>query len=110
MSRMSREKGKRGERELAEFFRDHGIPARRGMQYQGGPDTPDVVHELPGIHVECKRSERFNLYPALEQAKAEPGDDDIATVFHCANSRPWVVVLDASDFLALVKAAAGGAG
>jgi Holliday junction resolvase len=105
MSKNSRAKGKRGELELAEFFREHGIQARRGQQFRGGPDSPDIIHDLPGIHVECKRTEAFRLYPALEQASAERRDATVPVVFHRANKRPWVVVLDASDFLTLIRAA-----
>jgi Holliday junction resolvase len=44
MGRKSREKGKRGELELAaELRRLFGIEARRGVQYCGGGDSPDVV-------------------------------------------------------------------
>lgn len=103
MSRMSRDKGKRGERELAEFFRAHGIRARRSQQYKGDAEAQDLTHELDGFHVECKRTEAFRLYAALDQAKAERRAGDIPAVFYRANQRPWVVVLDASDFLTLVK-------
>lgn len=104
MARMSRTKGKVGEREVAQLLRDHGFPARRGVQYHGGPDSPDVIG-LPGFHVEVKRVEAFRLYEALEQAKGERRPGDIPAVFHRPNMRPWVVVLEASDFLSLVRAA-----
>lgn len=103
MSAMSRNKGKVGEREVAQLLRDHGFDARRGVQFQGGPDSPDVIG-LPGVHVEVKRTEKFHLYPSLEQAKAERKDGDIPAVFHRANSRPWVVILRAEDFLGLIRA------
>jgi Holliday junction resolvase len=104
MGRMSRDKGKRAELEVAQLLRDHGIPARRGVQYRGGPDSPDVVG-LDGYHIEVKRTERFSLYAALEQAMSEKPDGDIPVVFHRANQRGWVVVLNAADFLALVNVA-----
>lgn len=102
MSKKSRTKGKVGEREVAELMRSHGFPARRGVQYQGGPDSPDVVG-LDGFHNEVKRTEAFRLYPALEQAKTDRKSGDIPVVWHRANGRPWVVVLDAEDFLTLVR-------
>lgn len=105
MSGKSRTKGKVGEREVAQLLRDHGFAARRGVQFRGGPDSPDVVG-LPGFHIEVKRCEAFRLYPALEQAKTEKKDGDVPAVFHRANQRGWVVVLDAADFLAMVRAAA----
>lgn len=108
MGRMSRTKGKVGEREVAQLLRDHGFDARRGVQFRGGADSPDVIG-LPGFHLEVKRVEAFRLYDALEQAKNERRDGDIPAVFHRPNQRPWVVVLEASDFLALVRAAKAAA-
>ena len=35
IGRSSKEKGKRGEREAAELFRDHGFDVRRSVQYNG---------------------------------------------------------------------------
>lgn len=104
MGRMSRNKGKVGEREVAELLRQAGYPARRGVQYQGGADSPDVVG-LGGVHIECKRTESLRLYPALEQAMQERKPGDLATVWHRSNGRPWVVILPAEDFLSLYKAA-----
>ena len=107
MGKASRDKGKRGEREVAELLRDHGIPARRGVQYAGGADSPDVVG-LDGVHIEVKRSETLALYPALEQALEDARPGDIATVWHRRSGRRWVVVLHADDFLALVRATRAG--
>jgi Holliday junction resolvase len=53
----SNQKGKRGEREAAAFLTDEGFPARRGQQFAGGTDSPDVVCEsLSGLHFEVKRT------------------------------------------------------
>lgn len=103
MGKASRDKGKRGEREVAELLRDHGIPARRGVQYAGGTDSPDVIG-LEGVHIEVKRTEVLRLYPALEQAMAETRPGDIATVWHRPNGRPWAVIMLAADFIALMRA------
>ena len=103
MGKASRDKGKRGEREVAELLRDHGIPARRGVQYAGGPDAPDVVG-FDGVHIEVKRAETLRLYPALEQALADRKPGDIATVWHRPSGRPWAVIMLAADFIALMRA------
>ena len=103
MGKASRDKGKRGEREVAELLRDHGIPARRGVQYAGGPDAPDVVG-FDGVHIEVKRAETLRLYPALEQALADRRPGDIATVWHRPSGRPWTVIMLAADFIALMRA------
>jgi len=105
LDKTSRDKGKRGEREVAELLRDCGIPARRGVQYAGRPDSPDVVG-LDGVHIEVKRCEALRLYPALEQALAERKPGDLATVWHRPNGRPWAVIMLAADFIALMRALA----
>ena len=97
MGRFSRNKGKRGERELAkELERILGVEARRGVQHCGGPDSPDVIVEIPGIHIECKRTEHFRLYEALEQAIEDAGDK-VPLVIHRSNRRPWVAIVRLDD-------------
>ena len=99
----SRAKGKRGELELAAFFRAHGFDeARRGVQYKGGADSPDVVG-LPGYQVECKRVERGNLYDWLDQATNDSGPGHVPLVCHRRSRSDWVAILPLDQFLALVK-------
>ena len=63
-----KQKGKRGELELAEILRGYGYDARRGQQYCGASGDADVIG-LPGIHIECKRVEALNIEKAMEQAR-----------------------------------------
>lgn len=97
----SREKGKRGEREIASLLREYGYDARRGVQYKGGQDSPDVIG-LPGTHIEVKRTERLNLYDALSQSKADAGDD-MPIVIHRKNNAEWVVIQPLSDWINLFR-------
>jgi len=70
----SRAKGCRGERELAAYLTDRGHPARRGQQYSGSPDSPDVVcPSLDHLHFEAKRVERLRLHESFEQAVSDAG-------------------------------------
>jgi len=104
MGRLSRNKGKTGERELAhELQRVLGVTARRGVQYTGGPDSPDVVTDIDSIHIECKRTECFRLFEALEQSIRDAGKSKVPVVMHRPNHRPWVVVLRLDDLPALVE-------
>jgi len=108
MGRMSRQKGKRGEREAAaELGAILGVDARRGVQYQGGPDSPDVVLDGVPIHVEAKRTERLSLWAAVEQAKADAPAGVVPIVWHKCNRRESVVILETSQLLALAKAVLG---
>ena len=104
MGQFSRSKGQRGERELAsELTRVLGVSARRGQQFQGSPDSPDVVTDIQNVHFECKRTERFRLYEALEQAQADAGTEKIPVVCHRQNGKPWVIVLKLDDLPAIIS-------
>lgn len=98
----SRQKGKVGELEFAKFLREHGYAgARRGQQFKGGTDSPDVVG-LDGFHTEVKRTEALRLYDALDQAKNDAGAGKVPVVAHRKNKERWVAILDMEDFLALL--------
>lgn len=97
MGRRSREKGERGEREAAaEIRRLFGVEARRGVQYHGGPDAPDVRTAIDGVHFEVKRRESFRLQAALAQAIAD-ASDKVPVVLHRANGKPWVAIVRLDD-------------
>lgn len=98
----SRQKGARGERELASKLREHGFDARRGQQYSGANGDADVVG-LPGVHIEVKRAERFSLYDALAQSKRDARYDELPVVMHRKNNCEWVVVQPLDDWLEMYK-------
>jgi Holliday junction resolvase len=99
----SREKGKRGEREAAKAMAEHlGCVAKRGVQYQGGVDSPDVVHNIPGMHVEVKRTEKVQLQAWMEQAIRDAGDQ-IPTVLHRKNNTEWLLTVRLSDAARLAE-------
>jgi len=92
-----RAKGARGERQWAKYLRDHGIDARRGVQYQGGENSPDVVSELGDVHFEVKNTERLRLHNAMKQAKRDAGDKKFPMVAYKKNREPWVICMYADD-------------
>ncbi len=102
MGIMSRDKGKRGEREVAALLREYGFDARRGQQFKGGADSPDVIHDIPNVQIEVKMKEKLSLYPALEKTKKE-AKGIVPVVFHRRNNKPWVVVLYADDYLRIME-------
>jgi hypothetical protein len=70
----SREKGKRGERQWRDELRANGYCARRGQQFAGSAESPDVVcDELPWIHFEVKAVERLNVQDAMDQSRRDCG-------------------------------------
>ena len=93
----SNAKGKRGEREGAkEWAKAMCCEARRGQQFKGSPDSPDIEHSIDGIHLESKRTEKFKLYDSIEQAEGDSGSD-VPVVLHRRNLKPWVAVLYLDD-------------
>jgi Holliday junction resolvase len=104
MGGMSRQKGKRGEREAAaELGALLGVDARRGVQYQGGPGSPDVVLKGVAIHVEAKRTEKLTLWPAIDQAKADAPAGSVPIVWHRPNRRGSVIVVETARLLELAR-------
>ena len=98
----SREKGKRGEREVVALLKTYGFTARRGQQNRGGSDSPDVIHSMNNVHVEVKFRENFNLPAALKKAWEEGGKGVLPVVFHRKKRQPWMVTMDAHHFLTRV--------
>lgn len=99
----SRAKGCRGEREVRDVFKEFGFTdARRGQQFSGSPDSPDVI--VPGIpdwHWEVKLVENLNLYKAMEQAIRDAGGKK-PCVWHRKSHTNWLVTIDAREFLRLL--------
>lgn len=102
MGKMQKEKGKRGERELAKKLWEYGYECRRGQQFCGLEGNADVVG-LPGIHIECKRVEHINVYDAMQQAKNEANKNDLPVVFHRRNNHEWIVFMSLVDWINLYQ-------
>lgn len=102
MGKREREKGKRGERELARRLSAYGYDCRRGQQYAGANGDADVVG-VPGIHIECKRVERLNLYDAVAQAKRDRKAGEKAVVMHRRDNCEWLVTMPLSEWIELYR-------
>ena len=100
----SRAKGAEGERSLSRKLNEYGFNTRRTVQYNGKADDgqADLVG-LPNIHIECKRTQRLNLYDAMAQAKHDAKDGAFPTVFHRKNYCNWLVVMELDDWMQLYK-------
>lgn len=96
------QKGKRGEREAAGLLKEYGFEARRGQQFSGGGDSPDVVHNIPNVHIEVKRTETLSVYKAMEQAK-EDGPGKVPVVMHRRSGKEWLAILPMKDLLRMFQ-------
>lgn len=99
----SRDKGARYERHIAQVLREHGYEAERGVQHQGGKDSPDVKHNMPGIHIEAKAVEKLNLWNALAQSERDAGENEIPIVVFKRNRSKDYVALSFEDFIEIFK-------
>ena len=99
----SREKGKRGERQWRDELRANGYDARRGQQFSGSPDSPDVICDALGwAHFEVKAVERLNIEDAMAQARRDAGAK-VPFVAHKRNFCGWLVTMNAEAFFRLVR-------
>lgn len=102
MGKAQREKGKRGERELAGILRNYGYDTRRGQQFCGADGSADVIG-LPGIHIECKRVEKLNLLDAMEQSKEDARPGEFPAVFHRRDRTEWLATMRLDDWINLFR-------
>lgn len=98
----SRRKGANGERELSNKLKDYGYSTRRGQQFCGSNGDADVVG-LPGIHIECKRVERLNIYDAIDQAKRDSKGNELPAVFHRKNNCEWLVTMTLEEWIKIYR-------
>ena len=97
----SRQKGARGEREWRDHLIANGYEARRGQQFSGSPDSPDVVCDLP-FHFEVKRVEKLSVDKAVKQAEDDCGEK-MPVVAHKKNRGQWLVTMPEWVFFSLIK-------
>jgi len=102
MGKREKDKGARGELELAHLLSEqYGYNVRRGSVFQG---TSDLVG-LTGIHPEVKRVEKLNIHDAMNQAirEADKRRDGVPTVFHRRNRTGWLVTMRLDDWISLYE-------
>lgn len=100
----SKAKGGKREREVAKILRDAGFEARRGQQFCGSPDSPDVIATLPlPLHLEVKGVEKLNVEAAMLQSEREAGVWEIPVVIHRRNKTRWLFTMRLDAMLEVLK-------
>ena len=103
----SRQKGARGERELASYLREQGwVKARRSQQYAGNPEggSGDVVCGNFPFHVEAKRCQALKPEIWLKQAMSDAPQGKIPSVWFRRNgSKNWMVIMNADDVCQIAR-------
>lgn len=99
----SRDKGVRGERLWRDLLREAGwSEARRGQQFSGGADSPDVVGGPDDWHPEVKFVQALNVRAAYAQATRDAKGKRPYVAWK-KNNQPWLVVMSADDFFSLLR-------
>lgn len=99
----SKQKGKRGELEVAKILKEHGYDARRTAQYCGNTgDAADVIG-LEGFHIEVKRCETTKIWDWIHQAERDHKAEEIPLVVFRKSHEEWQVCLSLEAFLKLLK-------
>lgn len=98
----SREKGKRFEREVANFFKSYGISARRTSQFCGKTGQAGDVEGVPDCHIECKAVEKLSLEAAYAQSVRDAeatGKNEIPVVIHKKSRKPAMITMALTDWI-----------
>lgn len=109
--RASRDKGKRFERDIANFFKTYGITAKRTAQYCGKTGQAGDVEGVPGIHIECKAVEKLNLEAAYAQSVRDAeaaGKGEYPVVIHKKSRKSAMVTMTLDDWIVMYLAWAKG--
>jgi Holliday junction resolvase len=107
VGKASRDKGKKGEREVANMFTNLGLKARRmaPMQAQKKAPEADVALEVEGFHVEVKRREKISIQQWMREVEAKAHPLEVPVCAFRSNGEPWRVCMPLEDFADLLKKA-----
>ena len=104
IGKRSKARGKRFERKAAHILTDLlGVPFRRGVQYQGGHDSDDVVSDIDGLHWEMKFVEKLNIETAMVQSETDAKPDEVPVVFHARSRKEPMITIRAKNLIQFAK-------
>lgn len=106
MAKASRDKGARGEREVAAIFRDAGFAGCERTPNSGGLHIPGDLVGLEGIHVESKRyGSRVRWDEWWPQAVTEAPTGTLPLLAMRADKGEWVGAAPLTELVALLAKA-----
>lgn len=104
MTKASRDKGARGELEVADIIRNAGwVTARRTHDGREQAGRGDIAGGPSGCHIEVKRQEKLNVPAALRQCAEDAGTLDIPILVHRPSRHDWMATLPLDELLSLLK-------
>ncbi len=106
----SKQKGKTGELEACRDIENAlCLPSHtlhRSAQFCGKDGQSADIRGIEGIHFEIKRTERIQIYDAMEQAVSDCKPENVPTVVFRRNHSPWMVTIQLSDLKKFAQAIA----
>lgn len=93
MSRAERDKGSRGEREVAAIFRAAGFDLDRTPNSGGLRILGDLYGQALPFHVEVKRHEVARPWAWWEQARSESPPGALTVVAFRRSHSPWLAIV-----------------
>jgi hypothetical protein len=106
MSRVSRDKGLRGEAEVRKVWESHGFTVR-GLEGEGDHAvtirlTHKVVPFFATLHSEVKRQETARPWAWMQQAAAEAPPGAVPVVAFRRNNSQWLALIPLDDLARLL--------
>lgn len=101
MSRSEREKGRKGEAEVAAVFRAAGFVVR-GLEGGGDHLIAGVPESGLVLHSEVKRQETARPWAWWEQASSEAPPGSVPLVAFRRNRSPWLAIVDLEQLARLL--------
>lgn len=103
MSKYSRDKGIRGELEVAQILRAYGwSDAERTSNGREQSARGDLANGPEGIHSEVKLQEKLNVPKAFDQVMRDAGPHDIPVLIHRPSRHVWMATLPLEELLPLL--------
>lgn len=104
MSNRERDKGRKGEAEVAAIYRRHGLEVR-GLEGSGDHLLACDPSGLVTVHSEVKRQETTRPWAWWEQASSEAPSGAVPIVAFRRNRSRWLAELDLEDVAELLRLA-----
>jgi len=112
-SRSRKSKGMRFQKEIKQLLHEY-FPEfedddfKTAISGESGEDihiSPNARHNRVPLSIECKNTEKLNIWNAIEQTEKNSKDNNIPVVFFRRNRTKPYVVLDAKNFLEILREA-----
>jgi hypothetical protein len=103
MSRAQRDRGARFEREVVDAAKAAGYPLAARTSDGRHQRTRGDIAGVPGVSIECKRTEKFSIRQAWAQALEQAAATDLPVVVTRWDHGPALAVLPLDELLALLK-------